>query len=359
MISTGILGLGTYLPSDVRTNDWWPAHVVARWNDRMAHRATNAEAIDPSTLSSGARRTLAAMGELAGDPFRGARERRVMPSSMTAPEMEAKAAKIAIERAGISPDDIDVILTQTPVPDQLMVNSATVTHDLLGLPRRCLAIGTEGACNAFAIHMSLAQGMIASGLARNVLSVHSSAITRVHGPDEPHSAWWGDGAAAAVIGRVSDGKGLLASVHNANGARCNALVLGTGPTKRWWDDGSITTHSLDREATKDMLFGMVDRGGTAIRTALNEAGLGPQDVGFYASHQSTAWLTRESAAEAGIAHAKTVVTFPYLCNMNSVNLPFILAVGEREGMLRDGTVVSTFSGGLGETWSSLVLRWGR
>jgi 3-oxoacyl-[acyl-carrier-protein] synthase-3 len=359
MTSIGILGLGTYLPTEVRTNDWWPAHVVARWHDRMAHRATNAGALDPSTLTSGARRTLAAMNEFGGDPFRGAVERRIMSDDMAATEMEAKAARIAIERAGISPDEIDAVLTQTPVPDHLLVNSAAVTHKLLELPRRCLVVGTDAACNAFPLHVSIAQGLIASGQARNVLSVHSSAMTRAHGPDEPHSAWWGDGAAAAVIGRVSDGKGLLSSVHNTDGTGCNALVLGTGPGKRWWDDGAITTHSLDREATKTMLFGMVDRGGVAIRRALGEAGLTTQDVGFYASHQSTAWLTRESAAEAGISHAKTIVTFPYLGNMTSVNLPFILAMGEREGMLRDGTIVTTFSGGVGETWSSLVFRWGR
>lgn len=358
MTSIGILGLGTYLPPTIRTNDWWPEEVVERWQDRMAHRATRAEA-PVANLTSGARRTLAAMTEFASDPFRGARERRVMSPDMTAAEMEAHAAREAMQRAGVGPQDIDVILSQTPVPDYLMVNNACTTHRLLDLPRRCIAIGTEAACNGFAMHVALGQALIASGRARHVLTVHSSAITRVHGPSEPHSAWWGDGAAAAVLGPVSADKGLLASVHNADGNQCDALVLGTTPDKHWWDDGSITTHSLNREATRNMLFGMVDRGAAAIGEALSDAGLTTADVDFYASHQSTAWLTRESAAEAGLGHVKTIITFPYLANMNSVNLPFILASGEREGLLRDGSVVVTFSGGLGETWSSMVLRWGR
>lgn len=360
MTSVGILGLGTYLPPTIRTNDWWPKERIADWQNRMAHRATRAaDATNEPPMSSGARRTLAAMTEFASDPFRGARERRVMSPNMTAAEMEAHAAREAIVRAGIRVDEIDVILAQTPVADHLMVNNATVTHKLLDLPRRCLAVGTEGACNGFALHMSLAMGMIASGQARNVLSVHSSAITRVHGPEEPHSAWWGDGAAAAVIGRVSDGNGVLAAVHNADGNQCDALVLGTGPDKNWWDNGSITTHSINREATRNMLFGMIDRGAAAVASALEQAKLRKSDVDFYATHQSTAWLTRESAKENGLEHAKTLITFPYLCNMNSVNVPFILAMGEKEGMIRPGSVVTTFSGGLGETWSSLVLRWGR
>jgi 3-oxoacyl-[acyl-carrier-protein] synthase III len=359
MTSIGILGLGTYLPPTVRSNDWWPREVVARWHDRMAHRATRAEKPDLDTLTSGARRTLAAMAEYADDPFRGAIERRVMSDDMTATEMEARAAREAIESAGIHPDEIGAVLSQTPVPDHLLINSASVTHKLLGLPQRCLSIGTEGACNAFAMHLSLAQGLIASGQARYVLSVHSSAITRVHGPGEPHSAWWGDGAAAAVIGPVSEGKGLLAAVHNTDGTRCDALVLGVAPGQAWWEDGAITTHAINRESTRGMLFGMVDRGGAAIRDAVDQCGLTADAVDFYASHQSTPWLTRETKAEAGLDRAQTIITFPYLGNMTNANVPFILAMGEKEGMIRDGTTVATFSGGVGETWSSLILRWGR
>ena len=273
MKSVGILGLGTYLPPHVRTNDWWPAEVVAGWGERMAHRATRPDA-GVEALTPGQRATMAAMGAGASDPFRGARERRVMGDDMTAPGMEAIAARQALQRAKVLPSEIDVILTQTPVPEHLMVNGACVTHKLLELPRRCIALATDGACNGFALHASLAQALIASGQARHVLSVHSSAITRVHGPVEPHSAWWGDGAAAAVFGQVADGKGLRAAVHNSDGASCEALVLGV-PGKRWYDDGAITTHSVDREHTRTMLMTLVDRAQTAIGDAIQLAGIGP------------------------------------------------------------------------------------
>ncbi|MBK9029859.1 MAG: hypothetical protein IPL61_00705 [Myxococcales bacterium] len=357
MSGVGILGLGTYLPPTVRTNAWWPPEEVARWSERMAHRATQAAAPDAG-MSTGTRRTLAAMAAYADDPFRGAIERRVMDPEMTSSEMEARAAREALERAEVGPDQVDVILSQTPVPEHLMVNGATITHRLLGLGRRCLAIGTEGACNAFALHTSLATALIRSGQARHVLSVHSSAITRVHGPVQPHSAWWGDGAAAAVFGPVSEGRGLLAAIHNADGSRCDALVLGV-PERAWWDDGAITTHAVNRVSTRDMLMGMVDRGGQAIGEALTAAGVTPADVDYYASHQSTPWLTRETAAQANLSHARTMITFPRLANMNSVNVPYILSEGARTGALSDGDVAVTFSGGLGETWSSLVFRWGR
>lgn len=358
MTAVGILGLGTYLPPTIRTNDWWPAEAVARWRELMAHRATRAEPNVGHDLPPGTRLTLALMAEYAGDPFRGAIERRVMSDDMTSSEMEAEAGREALTRAGIGPDDVDAVLVQTPCPEYLMVNHACVAHRLLGLPRRCLSMSTEAACNALALHASLARGLIASGQARHVLSLHSSAITRVHGPTEPHSAWWGDGAAAVVFGPVTAGRGLLAAVHHTDGSVCDALTLGV-PGRRWWDDGGITTHAVNRDSTRTMLLGMVDRGRQAIHSALADAGLACQDVDFYASHQSTPWLTRATKEIAGLDRAGTIVTFPRLGNMNSVNVPYILAVAEREGQLRDGSIVATFSGGLGETWSSLVLRWGR
>jgi 3-oxoacyl-[acyl-carrier-protein] synthase-3 len=238
-----------------------------------------------------------------------------------------------------------------------MVNNACITHSLLGLPRRCFALGTDGACNGFAMHVSLAQALIASKQARYVLSVHSSAITRVHGPTEPHSAWWGDGAAAAVIGPVSDGHGLVAAVHNASGESCRALVLGV-PDRHWWEPGACTTHSVDRDHTRLMLMTLVDRARDTIVEALDKAGRTPGDVDFYASHQGTAWFTQATAAHTGLERAGSLSTFSELANMNSVNVPLILARGVESGMIRDGSVVATFSGGLGETWSSLVFRWG-
>ncbi len=358
MNAVGIIGLGTYLPPTVRTNDHWSAATIAEWHDRMAARATRGEAPPEEKLSEGARLTLEAMNELAGDPFRGSLQRRVMGADMTVSKMEAIAAREAMQRAGIDASQVDVILSQTPVPEHLFVNSACVTHKLLELPKHCLAIGTEAACNAFSAHATLAHALIASGQARNVLSVHSSAMTRVMRDGEPDSAWWGDGAAAVVFGPVSEGKGIVGAVHNANGASCEALVLGV-PGRRWWEDGSITLHSVDRTHTRTMLLTLVDRAREAIGEALAKASVSAPSVDFYASHQGTAWLPRVTAQHAGLAHAQTIATFPTFGNLNSANIPLILAMAEREGMIRDGSVVATFSGGLGETWSSLCMRWGR
>lgn len=357
MNAVGIVGIGTYLPDHIRTNDWWPAEEVARWEERMAARAT-AGAAPPPDLTEGGRAAIAAMAAVGADPFRGARFRRVMDPSMTSAEMEAAAARIAIERAGIPADHIDVVLGSSMCPEYLHVNHACQAHRLLGLRQDMLVLATEGICNAFALHASLAQSLIRSGAARAVLSLHSSAMTRVQGADEPHSAWFGDGAAAVVFAPVAEGRGLLAAAHSADGTGCAALVLGV-PGKRWWEDGRSSFHAVDQVATRQMLLGIVDHAADAVARALAAAQLSADDVDFYASHQGTPWLTEVTQRAAGLTRARTRVTFPDLANMSSVNVPMILALAEQDGALVDGDVVATFTGGTGETWSSLILRWGR
>jgi 3-oxoacyl-[acyl-carrier-protein] synthase-3 len=298
------------------------------------------------------------MTKFAADPFRGAVQRRVMSDSMTTAEMEAIAAREALDRAGVRPSDIGAILTHSPAPECTLRDGAAVTHRILGLNRRCLTLGTLSACNAFATHFELARGLISSGQAKYVLSVHSSAMTRVMRDDEPDSAWWGDGAAAVVIGPVAPGRGLLAADHNADGTACDAITLGV-PGRRWWEDGACTIHAPNREHTRAMLLNLVDRAGESIAKTLAATGLSREDVDFYASHQGTVWFTEATAAEAGLDRAKTIVTFPSFGNMASASIPLVLAIGEREGLIRDGSIVVTFAGGAGEVWSSMCLRWGR
>lgn len=355
--AVGILGIGTYFPEEIRTNDWWPPEEVARWNERTSQRATSGVA--PQTeLTEGERLTFAAMARYAGDPFRGARTRHVMPAGMTTSQMEAHAAREALSRAGVRLDEVGVLLTQGLCPDQIMVNQASVTHRELGLPQVCFALETDAACNGFAMHATLAQSMIASGVAKYVLSAHSIGYTRMQGLCEPHSAWFGDGAAAVVFGPVSEGRGIKVALHQADGSTANALAIGV-PGREWWEPGRIVMYTPDRSHTSRMLTTLAERARTTITAALRAANLEPSDVGFYACHQGTVWLSEVTAQIAGLAHVPTISTFSQYANLGSANVPVILAAAEREGRLADDMPIVTFSGGVGETWSSLVIRWGR
>src|SRR5690349_16752400 len=139
----GIHAIGSYLPEPVRTNDWWPDEVVNSWkSNRQKDLAGNIfESTDPKT--PGAQITLAAMAQFSGDPFKGAIERRVMPPGMVSSDMEIQAARVAIDKSGVDVDDIGLLLTSSQLPDYLIIPTATHVHRSLGLPERCLSMGTD------------------------------------------------------------------------------------------------------------------------------------------------------------------------------------------------------------------------
>src|SRR3954464_10185645 len=138
MAAVGILGIGAYLPEQVRRNDWWPEEVVARWRATAAESLVRHEPDSVPPASEGARRTLAAMAELKDDPFRGARERRIMPRGMTSSDMEVEAAKDALARSGVPGSRVGLLLTDSQLPDHLGVSNGPLVHRKLGLPAGCL-----------------------------------------------------------------------------------------------------------------------------------------------------------------------------------------------------------------------------
>lgn len=350
------MGVGVYLPPNVRTNDWWPRHVVEQWQSR--EEASLDRAAEPSPhLSEGARLIDEAMAEYRGDPFRGAVQRRVMPEGMLASEMEREASKDALTRAGISADKLGLILSATFQPDHLFVPQAVRLHEMIGAKRSCLSMQTESACNAMNTQFSLAHDQIASGKIDYALLTQSSGWARYFRKDSPPSAWVGDAATAVILGPVQDGFGLLGEHHETDGRYFEGLVFGA-PGKRWFEAGLIEAYLADKEIARRVVTETVEAGTAVVRAAIEKSGLEPSDVRFYAGHQGFAWLRRVTQRLAGLQHARAVDTFAWAGNLAPANVPLVLAMAERDGMLREGDVVATMAGGSGVTLSSLVLRWG-
>ncbi len=354
--SIGILGVGLYLPPTVRKNEYWPDHVVARWKDRAARRFQRMRDELEKDRSEVGRMTLEAVAALIDDPFQGARERRVIADDMKASDMETIAAREAIARSGVPLEEIDVVLSHQICPDYINVPSAAVVHGNLGLKERTQAVMVDAACNSFMNQLVLAQGLIATGRARYALLTQSSALTRFPESGEVIDSWNGDAGSAVIVGPVSEGRGLLGYSHQTNGKMWGTLVCGV-PGGRW-QDARCEIYSEDPRSNLEWVVTLPHRAKEAVDRALSDSGLGAADVNFYASHQGFKWLHPVTMAAAGLSHAKGVDHFHITAAISSVNLPFQLAMGEREGLLRPGDVVACFQGGTGMTWSGMALRWG-
>lgn len=353
----GIWGVGTYLPAVVRTNDWWPEEVVAGWRERVTGRLDRPAESAAEERTDGARLVLEAMAELREDPFKGSRERRVMPDGMLTSEMELRAAQEALARAAVDPRDVDMLLSSTSLPDYWMVPNACRTHEALGLPKRCFTLQTEGVCNAFHMQLALARSHIEAGRAKVALLVQSSGTSRLVRREEPMSAWFGDAASAVVVGPVEDGYGVLGEHHETDGTYYEGLVCGT-PNARWWESGAVHAYIVRPELSRRLLLETIHQSRAVIHGALADAGIAPGDVDFYAAHQGFAWLREVTQRLAGLDGARTVDTFAQAASVLGVNIPLVLATAEREGLLRDGDRVATYGGAAGAILSSVALRWG-
>lgn len=350
-LTAGLLGIATYLPPDIRRNDWWPRATVERW-----HRERPPSPPPPDPHTAGMARVLEAMAAQDSDPFLGVVERRVMPGEMTAVDMEAQAAERAIAGAGIERREIDILLTHSAVPDDLATNGACALHHRLGLAPACFTMQAEASGNSFLMQLTLAEQMIAGGRARHALLVQSSAASRLVDREDPFSPLLGDGAAAVVVGPTPGG-GVLAAVHRTNGSSPRALIAGV-PGGRWHDGGRIVLHRADPAAAHRLFLETADRAVEVVTAALGEAGHTVDDVDFLAVHQGTPWLRRVIQGALGMPRARSVDTFVTTGYLFGASIPLVLETAQRQAMVQQGDLVVMHGGGVGSTYSAIVLRWG-
>lgn len=355
--SVGIISVAAWIPTEVRPNSYWDPNLVRQWKERLPKRLDKIKQALASETSEVARLTIERLEAMVDDPWQGIKERRVMPKEMKSWDMEVLAAKEAIERAGIDKSEIDVVMSHQICPDYLNLPSAPVVHGKLGLRETAMSLGADAVCNSFLTQLTLAKALVQSGQAKYVLCTQSSAFSRIPASGEPIDCWGGDMASAVIVGEVSEGNGILSYTHHTDGTLWGALVL-TTPGEHW-TTGRCEAYSEDPPANLNMVSRIAERGQQVVEEALAMAGLRPEQVGFYTSHQAFHWLRPITHEVCGLENAKFVDHFHYLGTGSSVNLGLQLAVGEKEGLLRPGDVVACFQGGTGMTWSGMTMRWGR
>ncbi|MFI9825804.1 3-oxoacyl-ACP synthase III family protein [Streptomyces sp. NPDC052013] len=361
--SVGILGIGTYIPEEVRSNDYWPQRIQLEWAERRRRNAGLAavmEADSPlkTTTSPGEQIITSELERSKGDTFQGVKERRVMPDGMASSDMEMLAAQQALTHSQIRPNDIDFILTHSLVPDRLGFPNACILQRALEVPERSLVMATEGASNSFQQQLTLGRGLIQSGLFRYGLVIQSAAPSRLLHIEDQISVTLGDGAAATVIGPVPKGYGILGSAHCSDGS-INPTATCDPIGSPWYSGERNVFHVVDARQGRRMLLRVADISAQVITEALKQGGQSSSNVDFYASHQGADWMRRVTQEYSGLHRAKFVDTFSWTGSLWSANLPYQLSEGLRLGLIKDGDLVAMFSGGTGITWSSTVLRWGR
>ena len=214
----------------------------------------------------------------------------------------------------------------------------------------------EASGNSFLMQLTLAEQLIASGRARHALIVQSAAGSRLLDPDSPMSPLFGDGASAAVVGRVASG-GVLAAVHRTDGSHPRGLIASV-PGRRWYDGGRIVLHSGDTGAMRQIFLETADRAAEVVGAVLAAAGRAAEEVALFAVHQGTPWLRRVTQEACGLGRARAVDTFATTGYLFGASIPLVLGTAEHRGLVAPGDLVVMHGGGVGSTYGAVALRWG-
>jgi 3-oxoacyl-[acyl-carrier-protein] synthase-3 len=289
----------------------------------------------------------------------GIRERRIADADVGAAEMGARASRIAMERAGIHPGEIDVIVLATATPDRLLPSTACDMQALLGATNAA-AYDISAACSGFIYALMVAEGHIASGSAEIVLVVATEKMSGiVDWTDRNTCVLFGDGAGAAVVRRAGTGRGtLLSTFMRSDGTLAELLWRPAGGVTMPMDIAVLVEKShLVRMAGREGFMAAVRSMAEAADQALVRAGLTGADIDLLVPHQANMRIIESTARYSGIPMEKVFVNVDRYGNMSSATVPVALDEAVEQGRLKAGDNVMIVAFGAGFTWGSAVLRW--
>ena len=335
MYQSRISGLGKYLPENIVTNQ-----------DLSEIMETSDEWIQERT---------------------GIRERRHIKkgSGDTTSSMGAAAARIAIERAGLTPQDIELILFATLSPDYYFPGSGVLVQELLEIPT-CPAMDIRNQCSGFIYALSTADQFIKTGMYKYVLVIgsenHSGGLdmtTRGRGV----SVIFGDGAGAAVITREEDPKkGVLSSHLHSEGKFAEELSL-IGPSTNRWVPEIIEANDPTDESYYPYMNGQlvfknaVVRFSEVIMEGLTTNGLAPDAIDMLIPHQANLRISQFVQKKFGLGNDQVYTNIQRYGNTTAGSIPIALTEAWEEGKIQEGDLVVLAAFGSGFTWGSSIIRW--
>jgi len=287
----------------------------------------------------------------------GIRERHIAGPTETTCSMGAAAARIAMQRAGVQPGEIDIIILSTATPDRLLPATSVDIQAELGATRAA-AFDISAACCGFLYGLTLGEGLIQSGAAETVLLVSSEKMSAIADwTDRATCVLFGDGAGAAVLRRSQKGRGILSTFMRSDGTLAELLHRPAGGATTPMSPAVLEArthlvHMAGREVFKHAVRSMAE---SAAR-ALDLARLNGGDIDLLIPHQANLRIIEATAKHAGIPMDKVYVNVDRYGNTSSASIPIALDEAMQKGLIGEGSLVLMVAFGAGFTWASSVVR---
>jgi 3-oxoacyl-[acyl-carrier-protein] synthase-3 len=279
--------------------------------------------------------------------------RRAAPDQPTS-DLAVAAARKALDAAGRTPEDVDLIVVATTTPDLTFPAVATIVQRKLGCPVG-VAFDVQAVCSGFVFALSVADGFVARGRSRCALVIGAETMTRLMDwTDRGTCVLFGDGAGAVVVEPMegegtTDDRGLLGFALRADGTKQDLLFV----------DGGVSTNGqvghLRMQGNQVFRHAVVNIS-EAITAAAADAGIDVAEVDWFIPHQANLRILEGVARRCGIDDAKVVTTVSEHANTSAASIPLALWTAVEDGRIKPGQLLLLEAMGGGLTWGACVIR---
>ena len=267
------------------------------------------------------------------------------------------AAKQAIERAGLDVTDIELIVCATTTPDQIMPSTGALIQAQIGAVNAA-GMDVFAACSGFIYGLTMVESMIRTGQIKYALVIGAEVLTKyVDYTDRGTCVTFGDGAGAAVLGPVPEGKGILATKIRSDGRYEEQLYAPGGGTKLGTSHETVDNREHFFKMKGNELFKVAVRSMADISAEmLAKAGYTVEDVDIVVPHQANQRITDAVASRLGVPEEKMYSNIAELGNTSSASIPIALDECIQSGRIKEGSLVLLTAFGGGVTWGGTVIR---
>ena len=287
----------------------------------------------------------------------GIKQRRKAADNEYTSQFAVKAARQALERGGIDPKEIDIIVCATTTPDQILPSTGCLIQRELGCDNAA-GMDVFAACSGFLYGITMVESMIRTGQIRYALVIGAEVLTKyVDYTDRSTCVIFGDGAGAAVLGPVEEGKGILATKIRSDGRYEEQLYAPGGGTKLGTTHETIDNRLHFFKMKGNELFKVAVRSMAEISTEmLEKAGYKVDDVTMVVPHQANQRITDAVASRLGVPEEKMYSNIAQTGNTSSASIPIALDECIEAGKIKEGDLVLLTAFGGGVTWGATVIR---
>jgi len=326
--SVGILGIGSYVPEKIVTNLELEQKIDT--TDKWIVERT------------------------------GIKERRIINEGQATSDLATKAAEKALEDAGITAEELDLIIVGTVTPDMVFPSVACLVQENIKAVNAA-AFDLTAVCSGFIYGIATANAFIKAGTYKKILVIGAETLSAITNWEDRNTAiLFGDGAGAAVLGEVSPGYGIIGMDLGAEGNGGSLLNVPAGGSRIPATTESISQglHFIHMDGNEVFKFAVKIMGET-VNKALKNANLTQEDISCLVPHQANIRIIQSAAKRLGVPLDKVVINVDKYGNTSAASIPLALDEGVKSGRIKNGDVIAIVGFGGGLTWGSSIIRWGK